>query len=94
MAALDAHPTTQALPVFVKTLAASATAGAWRIFLMPVDTVKTIMQVEGARGLPMLRAKYKVGGARVFYQGALAASGATFVRMQAICRIFSFLEHV
>lgn len=43
--------------VGVKTLASSAAAGAFRIFLMPVDTVKTIMQVQpgtahvyGARG--------------------------------------------
>lgn len=45
---------------------------------MPIDTVKTIMQVEGAQGITMLRAKVAKGGIRVFYSGALAASGATF----------------
>lgn len=79
LAALDAHPTTKALPVAVKTVAASATAAIWRIFLMPVDTVKTVMQVEGKRGLPMLHTKYKASGIRVFYSGAIAASSATFV---------------
>jgi hypothetical protein len=79
LAALDAHPTSRQLPVFVKTLCASGAAAAWRIALMPVDTLKTVMQVEGSKGLPMLRAKYQAGGVRVFYHGALAASGATFV---------------
>ena len=31
---------TKDLPVAAKTLAASAAAAGWRIFLMPVDTVK------------------------------------------------------
>jgi hypothetical protein len=33
------------LPVGVKTFAASAAAALFRIFLMPVDALKTIMQV-------------------------------------------------
>lgn len=79
LAALDAHPEGRQLPVFAKTMCASGVAGLWRIALMPVDTLKTIMQVEGSKGLPMLRAKYSANGIRVFYQGALAASSATFV---------------
>jgi hypothetical protein len=62
----------------VKTLAASAAAGLFRIFLMPVDATKTIMQVEGKNGLPALAKKIKVGGPGVLYHGALAASAATF----------------
>lgn len=46
---------------------------------MPIDTVKTIMQVEGKQGVGMLRAKYRIGGVPVFFQGAIAASSATFV---------------
>jgi hypothetical protein len=49
------------LPVLVKTAAASATAASWRIFLMPVDTLKTIKQVEGKDGFKVLMAKMKVG---------------------------------
>lgn len=79
VAALNAHPVGQQLPVFAQTMCASGVAGLWRIALMPVDTVKTMMQVEGSKGLPMLRAKYRATGIRVFYQGALAASTATFV---------------
>ena len=50
----------QDLPVLVKTAAASATAASWRIFLMPVDTLKTIKQVEGKDGFKVLMAKMKV----------------------------------
>lgn len=63
----------------MKTVAASAVAALWRIFLMPVDTLKTIMQVEGKNGIPALMKKTRESGGRVFYHGAIAASGATFV---------------
>ena len=45
LALLDSYDSTRNLPVTVKTLAASATAAVWRVFLMPIDTTKTIMQV-------------------------------------------------
>jgi Mitochondrial carrier protein len=67
------------LPVGVKTLCASAAAAGWRIVLMPVDTCKTIMQVEGKHGFSALKAKFRTGGPTVLYHGALAASAATFV---------------
>jgi hypothetical protein len=37
---LDNIESTKNLPVAAKTVAASAAAAGWRIFLMPVDTVK------------------------------------------------------
>lgn len=79
LALLDSYDTTRSLPVGVKTLASSAAAGAFRIFLMPVDTVKTIMQVEGKDALRALYGKVQTSGPGVMYHGALAASAATFV---------------
>jgi len=76
---LDNMESTQALPVGVKTLMASGAAALWRINLMPIDTVKTIMQVEGSKGLPKLMTKLRTSGFTVMYHGALAASSATFV---------------
>lgn len=76
---MNSFDQTKDLPVGVKTACASATAAAWRIFLMPVDTMKTIMQVEGTKGLPMLGAKLKAKGPSVLYHGALAASAGTMV---------------
>jgi len=76
---MNSHPDTKDLPTMVKTIGASVAAASWRIFLMPIDASKTILQVEGKDGLKKLRAKVGVGGPRVLWHGALAASGATFV---------------
>lgn len=79
LALMDSYDSTKNLPVGAKTLCASVAAALWRIFLMPVDTTKTIMQVEGKHGFPALVKKVKVGGPTVLYHGALAASSATLV---------------
>merc|ERR1712194_976392 len=41
---LDSFDSTKELSTGIKTIGASAAAAAFRIFLMPVDTVKTTMQ--------------------------------------------------
>jgi len=63
----------------VKTIFASGMAASMRVMLTPVDTVKTMMQVEGSKGMDKLRAKYRAGGIPVFYHGALATSAASFL---------------
>ena len=68
----------QDLPIFIKTNMASMGAAGWRISTMPIDTCKTIMQVEGKRGLPVLREKMRIGGPQVLYHGALGAMTATY----------------
>lgn len=67
------------IPMALKTAVASTAAGAFRIFLMPIDTAKTIMQVEGKTGLQTLRQKLQTKGISVLYHGSMAASLATFV---------------
>mmetsp|Transcript_27989 Transcript_27989/g.47047 ORF Transcript_27989/g.47047 Transcript_27989/m.47047 type:complete len:303 (-) Transcript_27989:664-1572(-) len=79
LAMLDAFDATEGLPVAVKTVAASVAAALFRIFLMPIDTFKTTMQVEGKDGIKNLMTKFRTSGPSTFYQGALAASAATFV---------------
>ncbi|GLC49874.1 hypothetical protein PLESTB_000318100 [Pleodorina starrii] len=79
LALLDSYDTTRGLPLGVKTLAASTAAGAFRVFLMPVDTCKTIMQVEGKDALAALSSKVRTAGPGVLYHGALASAAATFV---------------
>jgi hypothetical protein len=51
------------MPAAAKTVAASLAAGAFRIFLMPVDALKTIMQVHG-----------RLGCALCWWSGAAAAT--------------------
>uniref|UniRef100_A0A0K2SV24 Uncharacterized protein n=1 Tax=Lepeophtheirus salmonis TaxID=72036 RepID=A0A0K2SV24_LEPSM len=65
------------VPVFLKTAAASVSAGLWRIAIMPIDTTKTTLQVEGVTALPQLKDKIKVRGPLVLYHGSLAAASAT-----------------
>jgi hypothetical protein len=76
---LDNMDATKDLPVAAKTAAASASAAGFRIFLMPIDTIKTSMQVGGKDGLSNLRNKLKARGPSVFWYGALASASATFV---------------
>ena len=77
LALLDSIPETQALPLPIRTAAGSITAGLWRIFLMPVDTSKTAMQVEGKPGLENLFERVTSEGPAPLYQGSLASAAAT-----------------
>lgn len=70
---------TKSVPVLVQTLGSSVCAGLFRIGLVPVDTLKTILQVEGKNATKILTNKYNQGGIRVFYHGALASAGATMM---------------
>lgn len=74
---LDSMESTKELGVGVKTVAASASAAGFRIFLMPIDTVKTTMQVTGK--FSNVVSKVKASGPTVLYHGALASASATFV---------------
>mmetsp|Transcript_5076 Transcript_5076/g.6565 ORF Transcript_5076/g.6565 Transcript_5076/m.6565 type:complete len:291 (+) Transcript_5076:82-954(+) len=68
---------TKDLAVGFKTVAASASAAIFRIFLMPIDTVKTTMQVTGK--FSNVVSKIKTSGPLVLYHGSLASASATFV---------------
>jgi hypothetical protein len=76
---MDQYSETKTLPIGIKTLAASMSAATFRIFLMPLDTLKTTLQVEGNRGQAVIRDKLRKGGIPALYHGSLAASLATFV---------------
>ena len=76
---LDSLDATRDAPVWAKTAAASVAAGGFRILLMPIDACKTVMQVEGAQGMTLLRAKIAASGPRVLWAGALGSAGATLV---------------
>eukprot|EP00340_Litonotus_pictus_P010778 CAMPEP_0170536314 /NCGR_PEP_ID=MMETSP0209-20121228/102082_1 /TAXON_ID=665100 ORGANISM="Litonotus pictus, Strain P1" /NCGR_SAMPLE_ID=MMETSP0209 /ASSEMBLY_ACC=CAM_ASM_000301 /LENGTH=334 /DNA_ID=CAMNT_0010837669 /DNA_START=1 /DNA_END=1005 /DNA_ORIENTATION=+ len=42
------------LPTSIKTMIGSSMAASYRILLMPIDAIKTSLQVEGAKGFSML----------------------------------------
>jgi len=74
---LNSLESTKDMNVGIKTVAASASAAIFRIFLMPIDTVKTTMQVTGK--FSNVINKVKASGPLVLYDGALASASATFV---------------
>jgi hypothetical protein len=88
LALLEQHD----LPVAVKTLGASFGAAVFRITLTPVDTLKTMMQVEGAAGVAKLKDKIKAGGPRVMFHGAVATAAATFVGHYPWFATYNYLD--
>lgn len=64
-------------PTFIKSLSCSAGAGIFRIFLMPIDTIKTTMQVQGSFSHVIIKLKH--GGPAILYHGSIASATATFV---------------
>lgn len=82
------------VPIIVKTAAGSIAAGMWRIVLMPIDTSKTAMQVEGAQGLQNLAALVvDKKSPSPLYQGAIAAAAATAVGHFPWFLTFNFLNN-
>jgi len=78
LAILNTAASTADLPLFVKIAVGSAAAGLWRIAVMPIDSAKTAMQVEGQEGLAALRDDvFAAGSPAPLFRGALAAAAAT-----------------
>jgi rRNA maturation endonuclease Nob1 len=92
LALCESQPALNALPMGVKTVFASAAAASMRIFLTPIDTVKTMMQANGKEGLPLLRAKIAKSGPQVIFHGATATMAATFVGHYPFFATFNTLQ--
>ena len=67
----------QNLDIGTKTAAASVSAGLFRMTIMPIDAIKTNMQVGGS--LKPLMAKVRSSGIGVLWHGALGSAGATMI---------------
>ena len=73
---------TRDLNIGTKTLLASSSAAMFRIISTPIDTCKTILQVEGKQGLRKLNTKFQNSGGiprglPVFWYGAMGSASAT-----------------
>jgi len=73
----EKNTTMNKLPVFIQTGFASVTAGLFRICLMPIDTLKTTLQVNG--NINNLSNSLKTAGPRVLFNGSIATSSATMI---------------
>ncbi|CAJ1355242.1 unnamed protein product [Effrenium voratum] len=80
-------------PVWIQTIFASGSAASLRIVLMPLDSVKTVLQVDGKQGLAQLTKRWKAGGASVLFRGAMASSAATFVSHYPWFTVFNVLNN-
>ena len=69
LALLESIPETSSLPLPIKTACGSFAAGLWRIVILPIDTSKTAMQVDGGEGLQKLKDKVMQLGPSPLYQG-------------------------
>ena len=92
LAILNSNESTANLPIGIKTLAASSAAAMFRILIMPVDTIKTVLQVDGQKGISALGGKFRANGPSVFFHGALAASAATFAGHYPWFAVFNALD--
>lgn len=77
--ALDSNETTKKLPIWAKSACASLMAATFRITLMPIDTIKTSLQVQGKEGFKNVITKVKTSGPQVLFHGSVASASATWV---------------
>jgi len=80
------------MPVAMMTGFASLGGATWRIFLTPVDTFKTTLQVQGDAALVLLKQKVAKGGIGVLYNGAAANFAANWVGNYPWFVTFNFLQ--
>ena len=92
LALLEEFEQTRSLPTSVKTGCASAGAAGFRVFLMPIDACKTILQVEGANGLQILGQKIRTSGIGVLWHGSIGAMSATFVGHYPWFATYNYLQ--
>lgn len=59
-----------------KTALASVSGAAWRALLLPLETVRSNMQVRGQGGMDVVRGRFYARGLRGLYSGAAASFGA------------------
>jgi len=79
LALLSSNSYLARLPSPIKTIFASACAAAFRMLLTPIDTLKTTLQAQGARGTTILRQRIQTDGVGSLWWGAFATAAATFV---------------
>ena len=74
LALLAGLPLTKDWTPAVTTVFASLTVGLFRILLMPIDTCKTVLQVDSREGFRALMRRVRAGHISALYQGAAATA--------------------
>lgn len=76
---LQTNPYTQNWGTAKEVAVAAIVVGAFRGLLMPIDTCKTVLQIEGGWGFQKLMSKVRKGDVGVLYAGALANAVSSFI---------------
>ncbi|KAF4632395.1 hypothetical protein G7Y89_g5741 [Cudoniella acicularis] len=92
LALLQSNSYLKNLPTPIQTIFASLCAAGFRIILIPIDTLKTTLQVQGARGTTVLRQRIKTNGVGSLWWGAIATAAATFVGHYPWFATYNFLS--
>ncbi len=74
LALLAGLPLTKHWSPAITTVFASLTVGFFRILLMPIDTCKTVLQVDSREGFRALMRRVRAGKISALYQGAAATA--------------------
>ncbi|KAF2821922.1 mitochondrial carrier [Ophiobolus disseminans] len=92
LALLHSNGYLKQLPSPIQTIFASCAAAAFRMLLMPIDTLKTTLQAQGARGTALLRERIRTDGLGSLWWGAFATAAATFVGHYPWFAVYNFLS--
>jgi len=79
-------------PITIKTAAASVAAASWRVFLTPIDTLKTTQQVQGNQATQVLLDRVRQRGLGELYAGAVANFVANWVGNYPYFLVFNSLS--
>lgn len=80
------------MPLPIQTALGSLWSGFWRFNLMPIDTCKTMLQVQGKNGLQEVKNKVNTHGVRSLYHGYLGTVGATMIGYYPWFFTFGYLD--
>ena len=92
LALLHSNGYLKRLPSPIQTIFASCAAAAFRMLLMPIDTLKTTLQAQGSRGTALLRQRIRNDGIGSLWWGAFATAAATFVGHYPWFAVYNFLS--
>mmetsp|Transcript_3149 Transcript_3149/g.3757 ORF Transcript_3149/g.3757 Transcript_3149/m.3757 type:complete len:269 (-) Transcript_3149:12-818(-) len=81
------------VPLACQIVIGSIFAACWRMFLSPLDCLKTTLQVDGRLGLSKLREKIKRYGVKVLYHGAYGIGAATLAGHYPWFLVFNYLNN-
>jgi hypothetical protein len=76
---VDAVDPTGTVPAAVRTALASVSAAGFRLVIMPIDTAKTCLQVNGKDGLKILLDRIAAEGPGVLFAGTYAINRCVVV---------------